>query len=200
MAALANIYTRVVEKGARRLSVYTDGTMPGTRRNEQALQVVRTTAPVRAFANDDIFFYVKRIDNSRVVRQIDPKMAGACWKTIATAGAAAVLVIGILLPGAYGLLAGYRIQALTDEAKHLRAEQSSLEVEAATVMSPAHMEELAREQLFIDPAPQKVVYLDSRKDGSAVALNHMPTPGSQSNQGSFQGQNQQAAANQAVKP
>ena len=66
----------------------------------------KAIAPLRAFANEDICFFVKRIDNSRVVRQIDPQSRGVCWKTIGTVGAAALLLIGVLLPNAYGLLAG----------------------------------------------------------------------------------------------
>src|SRR5262245_8137014 len=69
-------------------------------------------ARVPAFANEDIYFFVKRIDNSRVVRQADPAAGGTCWKLIGSVVAAVVLLIGVLLPSAYGLLAGYRIQSL----------------------------------------------------------------------------------------
>lgn len=127
-------------------------------------------APVRAFANEDIYFFVKRIDNSRLVRQADPQAGGVCWKMIGSVGAAALLLIGVLLPSAYGLLAGYQIQSLKGEARRLAGEQASLELQEAKMLSPARMEELARQQQFIDPEPQKVVYLDS-KDGSSLALN-----------------------------
>ena len=126
--------------------------------------------PVRAFANEDIYFFVKRIDNSRVVRQTDPQAGGVCWKMIGSVGAAALLLIGVLLPSAYGLLAGYQIQSLRGEAQRLASEQASLELQEAKLVSPARMEQLARQQQFIDPEPEKVVHLDS-KDGSALALN-----------------------------
>jgi hypothetical protein len=126
--------------------------------------------PVRCFANEDIYFHVKRIDNSRLVRQADPQTGGVCWKLIGSVAAAAVLLIGVLLPSAYGLLAGYQIQALKEEAKHLTNEQASLELDEAKLLSPERMEQLAREQQFVDPEPQKVVYLDSTH-GSAVAMN-----------------------------
>ena len=76
----------------------------------------------------------------------------------------------MLLPSAYGLLAGYQIQTLRGEAQRLASEQASLELQEAKLVSPARMEELARMQQFVDPEAQKVVYLDS-KDGSAVAMN-----------------------------
>ena len=126
--------------------------------------------PVRAFANEDIYFFIKHIDNSRLVRQSDPQARGVCWKMIGSVGAAALLLIGVLLPSAYGLLAGYQIQALRSEAQRLAGEQASLELQEAKLVSPARMEQLARQQQFIDPEPEKVVYLDS-KDGSSLALN-----------------------------
>ena len=69
-------------------------------------------AALRSFANDDIYFFVKRIDNSRVVREADPEARGTCWKLIGSVVSAVVLLIFVLLPSAYGLLAGYQIQNL----------------------------------------------------------------------------------------
>ena len=123
---------------------------------------------VPAFANDDIYFYVKRIDNSRVVRAQDPEARGTCWKMIGSVTAAAALLVGVLLPSAYSLLAGYQVQSLRQEAQRLNAEFASLELQEAQLLSPARMEELARIQEFIDPAPDKVVYLESDEE---LALN-----------------------------
>lgn len=114
---------------------------------------------IRSFANEDILFYVKRIDNSGVVRAADPASRSRALKLTGSMFGAAVLLIGILLPGAYGLMAGYHIQSLERENQRLAAEQASLELEESKLLSPARMEQLAREQQFVDPAPQKVVYL-----------------------------------------
>ncbi len=135
--------------------------------NHRAGAVVRrgeASAPVRPFANEDIFFHVKRIDNSRVVRAADPQARQDCWKMIGSVVVAAVLLIAVLLPGAYSLLAGYQIQTLRAEAHRLANEQASLELQEAKLLSPARMEELARIQQFVDPAPQTVVYLDAQSD------------------------------------
>jgi len=155
MATLATVYSKLFTASADRSAA--------TPRSEHSI-------PVRVFPNEDIYFFVKRIDNSRLVRQADPRARGDCWKMIGSAGIAAMLLIGVLLPSAYGLLAGYQIQSLKEEAKHLAAEQASLELQEAKLLSPARMEELARIQQFVDPEAQKVVYLDS-KNGSAVAMN-----------------------------
>jgi|SRR5579862_5221782 len=134
----------------------------------ETARVVDGSTRVRTFANEDIYFFVKRIDNSGVVRQADPAARGTCWKAIGSVVAAVVLLVGVLLPGAYSLLAGYQIQSLKQEAQRMGTEQASLELEEAALVSPARMEELAKEQQFIDPPAQKVVYLD--KSGS-LALN-----------------------------
>jgi hypothetical protein len=130
---------------------------------------LRTSSRVRTFANEDIYFFVKRIDNSGVVREADPRARGMAWKLIGSVGVAVILLIGVLLPGAYSLLAGYQIQVLKQEQARLVNEQSSLEIEASQLLTPARMEQLAKEQLFIDPPSQKVVYLDSK--GGSLAMN-----------------------------
>jgi hypothetical protein len=134
------------------------------------------SAAVRPFANEDIFFHVKRIDNSRVVRAADPLARQHCWKMIGSVVAAAVLLIAVLLPGAYSLLAGFQIEALRQDAHKLVNEQASLELKEAELLSPARMEELARDQQFVDPPSQKVVYLDGQGDAQ-VAQNTIDQTG-----------------------
>ena len=126
--------------------------------------------PVRQFPNEDIYFFVKRIDNRSVVKEADPEARKACWQLIGSVAAAVVLLILVLMPSAYGLLFGYQVQSLRQERQRLLTEQSSLEVDESALISPARMEELAREQQFVDPAPQKVVYLDG-KNGGSLAMN-----------------------------
>lgn len=123
---------------------------------------------LRSLPNEDIYFFVKDISNARVVRESDPHERTAAWKLIASAGVTAVLLICVLLPSAYGLLAGYQIQSLKAEQQRLVTERSALELEEAKLLSPARLEELARLQKFVDPAPQKVVFLEGK---SSVAMN-----------------------------
>ena len=153
MATLATVLGKVFENGIDRA---------GTP------HIADASAPVRPFANEDILFHVKRIDNSRVVRAADPQARQDCWKMIGSVVAAAVLLVAVLLPGAYSLLAGYQIQALRQDAHKLANEQASLELQEAELLSPARMEELARTQQFVDPAPQKVVYLDGQGDAQVA--------------------------------
>jgi hypothetical protein len=157
MATFADVWSRLFVKGMERAGHAVRRMEPSTR--------------VRPFANEDILFYVKRIDNTGVVRASDPAARGICWKLIGSMVGAAVLLIGVLLPSAYGRMAGYQIESLRQESQRIAAEQASLELKEAELLSPARMEELAREQQFVDPAPQKVVYLDGQGQPGTLAMN-----------------------------
>lgn len=159
MATLATVYNRIL----------------GVRTFEQAAaQVIarRNDDPyaLRAIPNEDICFWVKDIDNARVVRAADPQARTACWKLIGLAGVTVMLLVGILLPSASSMIAGYQIEALKQEHQRLVTQRAALEVEEAKLLSPQRLEELARIQSFVDPAPQKVVYLEGSKTG-VLAMN-----------------------------
>ena len=148
MATLATMFDRLFARDLER-------SRPSSRASDASIQV-------RALPNEDIYVFLKRIDNTRVVREADPKARGVCWKLIGSVVAAVVLLVGVLLPSAYGLLAGYQIQSLHQEGQRLATEQGSLELQESKLLSPARMEELARLQQFVDPPPDKVVYLENR--------------------------------------
>ncbi|HEX5431967.1 MAG TPA: hypothetical protein VFW83_08380 [Bryobacteraceae bacterium] len=154
MATLANVWSKLAANGMEQ--------------NGEATRRMETSARVRAFANEDILFYVKRIDNSRVVRAADPAGRRRCWKLAGVGLGAAILLICVLLPSAYGILAGYQIQTLKTEGQRLSAEQASLEIQEAGLLSPARIEQLANEQQFADPAPESVVYLNNRQGSLAM--------------------------------
>ena len=124
---------------------------------------------LRAIPNEDVYFYVKDINNAHVVRQENPRERSAAWRMVASGGAVAALLIAVLFPSAYSLLAGYKVESLKTEQQVLLREKAKLELEEAALLSPERLEELARIQSFVDPAPQKVIYLDA-KSGS-LALN-----------------------------
>src|SRR5580704_426453 len=155
MARLTNVWSRLIANGIER--------------GAQAPRRTDANSRIRPFANEDILFYVKRIDNSGVIRQADPASRGRCWKLIGSVVGAAVLLIGVLLPSAYGLMAGYSIQSLRREGQRMDADQASLELQEAKLLSPARIQEMARQQQFVDPPPAKVLYLDGAQ--ASLAMN-----------------------------
>lgn len=146
MATLATVFGRFMAKAGEQEQAAPRAPDAGTR--------------LRAFANEDIFLFVKHIDNSRVVRAANPESGRHAWKAIGTLVAAVVLVIFVLMPSAYGRLAGYQIEKLRLEGEKLAARRAQLELQEARLLSPERMLELARQQEFVDPAPDQVVRLD----------------------------------------
>src|SRR4051812_17601185 len=128
MATIATVLNRFFDKTLERA--------------DHAGSIADASVRVRPFANEDIYLYIKRIDNSRVVREADPAASGTCWKLFGSVVAASVLLIGVLLPSAYGLMAGFTIQSLRVEGQRLATERATLELDEAALLTPARMEHL----------------------------------------------------------
>lgn len=125
---------------------------------------------LRSLPNEDVYLFTKRLDNSRVIRQADPGARAQDWKVVGGASFAAIALICMLLPSAYGLMAGYQVSQLYLENQKLRSERARLEVQEARLLSAERLQELAKMQDFIDPAPERTVYLEP-KNMKALALN-----------------------------
>jgi len=126
---------------------------------------------IRPIANEDIYHFVKRIDNTHVVRDADPRAGRACWKVIGTGVASTVALMVLLLPSVFSLLAGYQIQTLRSERQQLQIAIATAELEESRLLSPAALDKVARERNYVAPAPDRMVYLDGNRDGSRLARN-----------------------------
>src|SRR6202163_157352 len=115
---------------------------------------------LRALPNDDIFFYCKKIDNFRLVREADPQGRGACWSAIGAACVLVALLTSAFFPTVATTLAGYKLEALRAEERHLLAERRSLDLQEAELMSPARRDRLAKEDNLVTPVSGQVVHLD----------------------------------------
>lgn len=134
----------------------------------------RTEVPrLRPIANEDVYLFVKRIDNSGVVRAADPVARRARSRSVATGFVAAMLVIAGLVPAAYNTMAGFTLQNLREEQDKLKQEQAVLDLQEAQLLSPARLEQLAKSLQMVEPVPQAVQYLDS-KSKTSEARNDLP--------------------------
>jgi hypothetical protein len=123
---------------------------------------------LRALPHDDVFFYCKRIDNSRLVREADPKARGACWSAIGAACVLLVLLTSAFAPTAMTTLAGYKLEALHGEERRLLEERRNLDLQEAELLSPARLDQLAHKNNLVTPSSNQVVHLD--KPEGAVAM------------------------------
>jgi len=124
---------------------------------------------LRALPNEDVFLYSKRIDNSRIVRQPDPAARGE-WSMIGMACLIALLLMGALTPRVANIFAGYQLESLKQEQKHLLDEQRDLDVVEARIARQENLEVLAKRSDLVTPAPGQVVHLDPKND-SKLAMN-----------------------------
>jgi len=134
-----------------------------------ALRIARDPYRLRPLPLEDVFFYCKRIDNSRLVREPDPKSGGACWSAIAVAALVLILLTGVLAPGVAGTLAGYKLESLKAEERRLLDERRTLQLREAELLSPERLEKLAERQNLVTPRTGQVVRLDGKPSG-AVAM------------------------------
>ncbi len=146
----------------------------GTPANPEALRPVRVRAErdpyqLRALPTEDVFFYCKKIDNSRLVREADPQGRGACWSAIGAACVLLAVLTSAFAPNVAATLAGYKLEALRVEERHLLAERRNLELQEAELLSPSRLDQLARESNLVTPSSGQVVHLDGKSDG-AVAM------------------------------
>jgi len=146
---------------------------PFARTAVQAPAVSRDTTGylIRPIANEDIYHFVKRIDNSRVVRDADPRAGRACWKVIGTGLAGTVVLMILMLPSVFSLLAGYQLQALRSERQKLQTAIATQELQESRLLSPEALYKVATEKNYVAPTADKMVYLEGNRDGSRLAQN-----------------------------
>ncbi|MFN0171989.1 MAG: hypothetical protein ACKV22_36755 [Bryobacteraceae bacterium] len=133
-------------------------------------QGVTSPFALRSLPYEDLFFYKKQVDNTRLVRQQDPRESGECWSTIGAVCAVTMVLITTLAPGVASLLAGYQIQELEAEHHRLVNEQRVLEAREAELLNPERLERWAERQQLKPPAPGQVIHLQQASPGT-VALN-----------------------------
>jgi hypothetical protein len=125
---------------------------------------------LRPLPGEDIFFYVKRIDNSRVVREADPRSRGAAWSAAAMMCLMAVLLTVSVAPRIANLFAGYRIESLRQEQQRLVDERQVLDVEEAKLLRLDRLEELARRRNLAPPKAGQLYDLEPKGEGSLASL------------------------------
>src|SRR5450759_2110871 len=135
----------------------------------KGMRAVRDPFQLRALPHEHLFLYNKRIDNSRLVREADPKSRGACWSAIGAASVLAVLLTIAFAPSVATTIAGYKLEALRIEERRLLEEHRGLELQEAELLSPARLDRLAQENNLVAPSSEQVFHLEGKPQG-AVAM------------------------------
>jgi len=125
---------------------------------------------LRPMPNEDIHVFVKKIDNTRVVREQDPKINASAWKTISMACLFAMIVVGLIVPIANSYLAGYTVTEIEKQNNQLESQLARLTVREGELTSVDALARAAKNQKYLDPSPETMVVLNEPRTG-AVALN-----------------------------
>jgi hypothetical protein len=129
---------------------------------------------LRGLPNDGIYFYSKKIDNSRVVRQADPAARGECWSALGAVAVLLMLGASIIAPHVGSVLAGYKLEALKQERQSLVNQKRDLEVKEAGLLSPERLNDLARVRSLASPGSDQVIHLDAPAVDGNFARNQAP--------------------------
>jgi len=140
--------------------------------NESPMAIARPQRDpfkLRPLPFEDVFFCCKRIDNSRLVREPDPKAGNACWSAMGVASVILALLLGVLAPKVAATLCGYKLESLRAEQLQLLDENRVLDLQEAELLSPARLDQLAKDHNLVTPSAGQVVHLERGADG-AVAM------------------------------
>jgi cell division protein FtsL len=147
-----------------------EATRPEDGAKPAPLRVARDRYQLRALPQDDVFFFCKKIDNSRLVREPDPRAKSACWSAIGVACLAVALLAGVLVPGAASTISGYRLESLRAEERRLIDERRALDLQEAELLSPERLDQLAHNQHLVTPKSDQVFHLEGSRPDAAVAM------------------------------
>ena len=132
-------------------------------------QPARDPFQLRALPFEDVYFRPKKMDNSKLIREADPRAGGACWKVIGAACLTLLFLGGVLAPSVANTVAGYKLESLRAEAQRLADERRGLELQEAQLLSPERLDRLARGRHLVTPSASQVFRLDNPGD-SKVAM------------------------------
>lgn len=91
------------------------------------------------FPGDDIYFWTKRIDNSRVEQRRDPHFLDKVWRMLTIALVVTIAGVGYAVPNAYRLLVGAEIQMLRAQLAGMEQQQRELTLRYDGKRSPANL-------------------------------------------------------------
>jgi cell division protein FtsL len=136
----------------------------------RAMNITGMITPVRR-ASAGItpeFYFEKAIDNSRVVRAVDPRRAREMRMFSGSVLALFFLLMFYALQHFSALQYGYKIEAQKSERDRLVERSKSLQAEEAGLRDPGRIDVMARQMGLESPRPGQVVRLDSEGSSTQV--------------------------------
>src|SRR5215831_5557637 len=125
-------------------------------------------APARAGITPEFYFH-KTIDNSRLVKVVDPKRQREIRAFSASVAALFLVMMFYAWQHFRVIEYGYRIEAQKGERDRLLELNRALKGEEASLRAPGRIDGLARQMGLEAPKPGQVIRLDSSEGGTEIA-------------------------------
>jgi len=123
----------------------------------------KKSVPVREFHT------VKRIDNSRLVRHVEPVRLRKLYKSVALGGMVAMFLMLYVFQHFRCIDLSYQLEGLRAQQAQAASLNSELKLEIASLRNPMRIDVIARRQLGLtEPLPEQVREYDA-PSGAQVA-------------------------------
>jgi len=124
---------------------------------------------VRTLPREEVHLYIKPINNSTVIRLVDQKDWLASVGMAGAVVAASLLLIALLLPGGYSLMASRHMEQLRDERTRLTNQLRILRSREAALLSPQRLQEYAGDK-FVTPTAASMIFAPPASRGTVASL------------------------------
>ena len=137
-------------------------TLPKTRRRPR-------NAPAAGRATFPEFYFVKHIDNSRLVREVDVEHRRECLSLLGLGVLVFLFVLLFACQHFQCVRYGYQVEQLKAEYATLEEQNHRLRLEQAALADPERIDTLARTRLgMVTPSPQQVIQVGWSEPAAAA--------------------------------
>jgi cell division protein FtsL len=146
------------------------------RARETNTELLALQPRLRRGARTPEFYFVRHVDNSRLMKAPDPVRV----REMRLFSAAITVLFSLVM--VYGLQhfsaieGGYRVEAEKTTVEQLREDNRQLRLAEAQLTQPGRIDQLARQLGLSEPAPGQVVHPDARPDSSGPVLAQVMPP------------------------
>ena len=122
------------------------------------------------------FFFVKRFDNSRLVKAPDPVRASQMRSFSAAVALLFTLVMFYGLQHFSAIESGYRVESEKQVLDQLREENRQLRLSEAQLTQPGRIDPMARQLGLMEPQPGQVIHPNAGSEMGAPAIAQVTPP------------------------
>ncbi|MGB9465607.1 MAG: hypothetical protein WBR10_10885 [Candidatus Acidiferrum sp.] len=120
------------------------------------------------------FHTVKRIDNSRLVRNVEPAKMRNLWRTVALGSVVAAFFMLYVYQHFRCIDLSFQLEALRELRMKAAATNSGLKLEIAGLRSPMRIDSVARRQLGLtEPLPMQVQEYEAPAGAEEAAVRYV---------------------------